>query len=50
MVDQLRSEQLAYDFLVNELEKRGDRRMLTKLVAAPRLQGARHTPGLPGRA
>jgi pimeloyl-ACP methyl ester carboxylesterase len=35
MVDQLRSERLAYEFLVAEFEKRHDHRMLKKLAAAP---------------
>jgi pimeloyl-ACP methyl ester carboxylesterase len=35
MVDQLRSERRAYEFLVAEFEKRNDHRMLKKLTAAP---------------
>ena len=35
MVDQLRSERLAYEFLVAEFEKRHDQRMLKRLKAAP---------------
>lgn len=35
MVDQLRSERLAYEFLVAEFEKRHDHRMLKRLAAAP---------------
>jgi pimeloyl-ACP methyl ester carboxylesterase len=35
IVDQLRSEMLAHEFLVAELERRHDHRMLEKLVAAP---------------
>ena len=45
MVDQLRSEQLAYDFLVDQFEKRGDRRMLRKLVAAPVSEAHGTPPG-----
>lgn len=35
MVDQLRSEQLAYEFLVAEAERRHDVRLLRRLLAAP---------------
>jgi pimeloyl-ACP methyl ester carboxylesterase len=35
MVDQLRSEQLAYEFMVAEFEKRHDHRMVKRLAAAP---------------
>jgi pimeloyl-ACP methyl ester carboxylesterase len=35
MVDQLRSERLAYEFMVSELEKRHDRSMLRRLLSAP---------------
>ncbi|MBK8469367.1 MAG: alpha/beta hydrolase [Actinomycetales bacterium] len=35
MVDQLRSERLAYEFMVAEFEKRDDRRMVKRLAAAP---------------
>jgi pimeloyl-ACP methyl ester carboxylesterase len=35
MVDQLRSEQLAYEFMVAEFEKQQDHRMLRRLAGAP---------------
>jgi hypothetical protein len=35
MVDQLRSERLAYEFMVAEFEKRHDNAMLKRLAAAP---------------
>ena len=35
MVDQLRSERLAYEYMVAEFQRRHDHRMLKRLVAAP---------------
>jgi pimeloyl-ACP methyl ester carboxylesterase len=35
MVDQLRSEMMAYEYMMRELTKRGDRRMLRRLADAP---------------
>ena len=35
MVDQLRSETLAYEYMIGEFKQRGDRRMVRRLAAAP---------------
>jgi pimeloyl-ACP methyl ester carboxylesterase len=43
MVDQLRSEQLAYEFMVAEFEKRQDHKMVNRLAAAP-VSDAHGTP------
>ena len=43
MVDQLRSETMAYEYMLREFERRGDRRMQRRLAAAP-VTEARGTP------
>jgi pimeloyl-ACP methyl ester carboxylesterase len=47
MVDQLRSERMAYEFMVTEFEKRQDRRMVRRLAVAPVSETSQGRPDHP---